>query len=606
MTSILLLTALDKMEPIWVRPGQGGADARAEAMAYIQHRNGCHIPEIIQKIMRVVGIAEHAAISLIRLFDDEQELMRVTQSEIKYLHQLPFYYKVRTWYEQQLHAADSSGHAIRGVLFGRECKTGFKYGMADDYGEFPAMVALYVLHNGKVAWQEARHFIDWSADFVADILIAGFERTNDFFRRVSAQALRLLHQLKDTFCHRVPRFLFSLIRLDDKSGSTSFLQRAAARLSTQKRDTVRLRIISSEDAGEEWNEADDIDPPEFCLDEIASHVADDGIDRGHNRNHKKQPMTDPEWASTIYRAARNEYMAKARASTDPVGPDCRMAEVLLVFDIEHLTRAGLKHDHISDYIALCWEWAVGRHAHSRSPAKTAAAKLRTEAATMVPRTPGAEGNQDIAIQTLKEWVTVTDTRMGPAEAVVRVPESVPIPTNKGIPKQWVTDEAFEYFESCIKREFDSGGGTRRYLLIRRDGEDVTLICQRRRHNRPLSTAYEDWMDLDKPFPMADDILPLSPAPDDLESSHIGRVDAGQLAKVLGVSPGVVRRARQPYGPKDNAGRRTATDAICAIADSVANMPEEQRKKAQQAVFALMRDVQKSRDRTFSGSALTQQ
>jgi hypothetical protein len=595
MTSILLLTALDKMEPVWVQPGQYGADARAEALTYIQHRNGRSTPGIIQEIMRVVGIAEHAAVSLIRLFDDEQEVMRVTQSEVKYIHQLPFYYKVRTWYEKRLHATDSSGHAIRSVLFGRECKTGFKYGMADDYGEFPAMVALYVLHNGKAALQEARHFIDWSADFIADILIAGFERTNDFFRRVSAPALRLIHQLKDTFCHRVPRFLFSLIRLDDKTGSTSFLQRAADRLSAQKRDAVKLRIISSEDAEEEWDGGDDIEPPEFSFDGTSTRMADAEVGQGHNRNNKKQPMTDPEWASTVYHATRNTYMTKARASTDPVGPDCRMAEVLLIFDIEHLVRAGLKHDHISDYIALCWEWAVGRHAHARSPAKAAAAKLRTEAATMAPRTPGAEGNQDIAVQTLKEWVTVTDIRMRPAEAVVRVPESVPIPTNKGIPKQWVTDGAFEYFESCIKREFDSGGGTRRYLPIRRDGEDVTLICQRRRHNRPLSTAYEDWMEPDKPTLMAEDILPLSPAPDDLESNDIGRVDAGQLAKVLGVSPGVVRRARQPYGPKDNAGRRTATDAIRAIADSVANMPEDQRKEAQQAVFALMRDVQKSRD-----------
>lgn len=601
MTSTLLLTALDKMEPVWVQPGQYGADARAEALDYIEHRKGRSTPGIIQEIMRIVGIAEHAAVCLIRLFDDEQEVLRVTRSEVKYLHQLPFYYKVRTWYEKRLHATDSSGHAVRSVLFGRECKAGFKYGMADDYGEFPAMVALYVLHNGKAALQEARHFIDWSAEFIADILIAGFERTNDFFRRVSAPALRLIHQLKDTFCHRVPRFLFSLIRLDDKTGSTSFLQRATDRLSAQKRDAVKLRIISSEDsedsedAVEEWDGGDDIEPPEFSFDGTSTRMADAEVGQSHNRNNKKQPMTDPEWASTVYHAARNTYMTKARASTDPVGPDCRMAEVLLIFDIEHLVRAGLKHDHISDYIGLCWEWAVGRHAHARDSAKTAAAKLRTEAATMAPRTPGAEGNQDIAVQTLKEWVTVTDIRMRPAEAVVRVPESVPIPTNKGIPKQWVTDGAFEYFESCIKREFDSGGGTRRYLPIRRDGEDITLICQRRRHNRPLSTAYEDWMEPDNPDSMtADVLLPSSPM-DDWEADDIGRIDAARLAKVLGVSPGVVRRARQPYGPKDNAGRRTATDAIRAIADSVANMPEDQRKEAQQAVFALMRDVQKSRD-----------
>ncbi len=588
MNAILLHTALDKMESVWVRPGQASADARAEALDYIEHSNGRRTPGIILEIMRVIGIAEHVAINLIRLFDDEKEVARVTLSEVKYLHQLPFYYKVRACYERRLHAADSSGHAIRGVLFGRDCKTGFKYGMTDDYGEYPALVALYVLHSGKAAWQEARYFIDWSAEFAADILIAGFERTHDFFRRVSAPALRLLRQLKDTFCYRVPRFLFSIIRLDDKSGSTSFLQRAAATRSAQKqRDAVKLRIISSDEAEEEWNGGDDFEASEFSFDEE--------IGQSRNKNHKKLPMTDQEWASSIYHAARNTYMTKARASTDPVGPDCRMAEVLLIFDIEHLARAGLKHDHISDYIALCWEWAVGRHAHSRSIAKTAAAKLRTEAANMTPRTPGAEGNQDISVQTVKEWITVTDARLCPAEAVVHVPESVPIPTNKGIPKQWVTDNAFAYFESCIKRDLDSGGGTRRYLPIRRDGEDITLICQRRRHNRPLAMAYEEWMKPDNPDPMAVDVLPPPSPLDDLKEGTIGRVDAARLASVLGVPPGVVRRARQPYDPDDAVGERVATEAILAIADSVANMPEDQRKEAQQAVFALMRDAQKSRD-----------
>ncbi len=588
MNAILLHTALDKMESVWVRPGQASADARAEALDYIEHSNGRRTPGIILEIMRVIGIAEHMAINLIRLFDDEKEVARVTLSEVKYLHQLPFYCKVRAWYERRLHAADSSGHAIRGVLFGRDCKTGFKYGMTDDYGEYPALVALYVLHSGKAAWQEAKYFIDWSAEFAADILIAGFERTHDFFRRVSAPALRLLHQLKDTFCYRVPRFLFSLIRLDDKSVSTSFLQRAAATCSEQKqRDAVKLRIISSGEAEEEWNGDDDLEASESSLDEE--------IGQSRNKNRKKLPMTDQEWASTIYHTARNTYMAKARASTDPVGPDCRMAEVLLVFDIEHLVRAGLKHDHISDYIALGWEWAVGRHPHARSPAKTAAAKLRTEAANMTPRTPGAPGNQDISVQTVKEWITVTDARLCPAEAVVHVPESVPIPANKGIPKQWVTDEALAYFESCIKRELDSGGGTRRYLPIRRDGDDITLICQRRRHNRPLSVAYEDWMEPDNPDPMTVDVL-LPPSPlDDLKEGTIGRVDAARLASVLGVSAGVVRRARQPYDPDDAVGERVATEAIHTIADSVANMPEDRRKEAQQAVFALMRDVQKSRD-----------
>jgi hypothetical protein len=69
MTSILLHKALDKMEPVWVRPGQAGADARAAALDYIQHPNGRRTPGVIQEIMRVVGIAEHAAASLIRLFD---------------------------------------------------------------------------------------------------------------------------------------------------------------------------------------------------------------------------------------------------------------------------------------------------------------------------------------------------------------------------------------------------------------------------------------------------------------------------------------------------------------------------------------------------------
>ena len=588
MNAILLHTALDKMESVWVRPGQACAEARAEALDYIEHSNGRRTPGIILEIMRVIGIAEHVAINLIRLFDDEKEVTRVTLSEVKYLHQLPFYYKVRAWYERRLHAADSSGHAIRGVLFGRDCKNGFKYGMTDDYGEYPAMVALYVLHSGKAAWQEARYFIDWSAEFAADILVAGFERTHDFFRRVSAPALRLLHQLKNTFCYRVPRFLFSIIRLDDKSGSTSFLQRAAATRSAQKqRDAVQLRIISSDEAEEEWNGDDDFEASEFSFDEE--------IGQGRNKNHKKLPMTDQEWASTIYHAARNTYMTKARTSTDPVGPDCRMAEVLLIFDIEHLARAGLKHDHISDYIALCWEWAVGRHAHARSIAKTAAAKLRTEAANMTPRTPGAPGNQDISVQTVKEWITVTDARLCPAEAVVHVPESVPIPTHKGIPKQWVTDVAFAYFESCIKRELDSGGGTRRYLPIRRDGEDITLICQRRRHNRPLAMAYEEWMTPDNPDPMTVDVLPPPSPLDDFKEGTIGRVEAARLAAVLGVPPGVVRRARLPYDPDDAVAERVSTEAILTIAASVANMPEGQRKEAQQAVLVLMRDAQKSRD-----------
>jgi hypothetical protein len=579
MTSISLMMALNKMEPVWVCPGQAGADARIEALDYIQHRNGRSTPGIIQEIMKVIGIAEQTAMRLIQLFDDAEEAAHVMHSEVKYLHQLPYYYKVRTWYEQRLHASDSSGHAIRSVLFGRECKTGFKYGLADDYGAFPALVALYVLHNGKAALQEARHFIDWSAEYLADILIAGFERTHDFFRRVSAPALRLLHQLKDTFCFRVPRFLFSLIRLDDKTGSGSFLQRVAAK----KRDMGRLRIISSED-GE-----DDLGSPSV-------RVADGVIGQGYNRHHKKRPMTEPEWVGTVYDTARNSYMTKARASTDPVGPDCRMAEVLLVFDIEQLVRAGLKHDHISDYIALCWEWAVGRHIHARSPAKIAAKKLRSEAASMIPRTPGAAGNQDIAVQTLREWVTVTSSRLGPAQAVVQIPKSVSLSAHKGIPKQWVTADASAYFEACIQRAFDSGGGIRRYLPIRRDGDEVTLICQRRRHNRPLPIAYEDWMEPDNPdLMMTEAVLPPSSPIDELEPDALGQVDAERLAKALGVSPGVVRQARQSYGLRDKVVRRTATDATRAIADSVAKMPEGQRQAAQRAVIILMRDVQKSRN-----------
>lgn len=594
MTSILLHNALDKMEPIWMRPGQSGAEARADALDYIQQHTGRSTPRIVQEIMRAVGIAEHAAVSLIRLFDDEQEVMRVTQSEIKYIHQLPFYYKVRTWYEKRLHAKDSSGHAIRSVLFGRECKTGTKYGLADDYGEFPALVALYVLHNGKAALQEARHFIDWSGDFIAEILIAGFERTNEFFRRVSAPALRLIHQLKDTFYHRVPRLLFSIIRLNDKTGSTSLLQRAAATLSSRQ-DSAKLQIVDAntdEEEGEEWGGDEGI---EVSDDSFPTSFPVTNKGHRHPKKHKKQPMADWEWASTMYHEVRKTYITKAQASTDPVGPDRRMAEVLLVYDIEHLARAGLKHDQVSDYIALCWEYAVGRHIHSGSRALPAALKLRTEAATMTPRTPGAAGNLDITVQTVKEWVTVMDTRLRPAEVVVRIPESVPIPANKGIPKQWVTDEAVEFFECCIKREFDSGGGTRRYLPIRRNGEDVTLICQRRRHNRPLSTAYEDWMEPDNPDLMTTNtLLPSSPI-NDLESGDIGRIDPGQLAKVLGVSPGVVRRARQPYGPDDIAGRRAVSDAIRIIAEAVENMPEEQRKEAQKTVLDLMRDIQKSRD-----------
>ncbi|MBU2770132.1 hypothetical protein [Acidithiobacillus caldus] len=326
MTSMTLRSAIEFCQP---EPGNAGLEKRKEYAAWLKNGGDmAHVPTLVRELSRKIECSIVHATHVMRAFYSGKAEEMLARNESVSVADLPIYSMVEEFFQQKLHAKDGSGQAWSGALYGRKLrgKKAYKAGLADEIGEYPALIAFFCLLNGLKGIQKIRQMTGIAWGTLKEWIAAAIGHINLFRKKYLSSVLAMKAIRAKDFC-----------------------------LGIFARNKTNSKVTTCNSKGIEDN-ADEADP-EFDDDGGYDDGDEDNSNRGRGRGRGDDgKKTEREVMAEIV-ALDVSHFSKIKARNQA---ETRMQAAVLAIDKSMLLAALRTPENAADFFSLLWQWAEQR------------------------------------------------------------------------------------------------------------------------------------------------------------------------------------------------------------------------------------------------------